>query len=108
VMPVIGQEIGTLAGRNLPAQSALKTGSLATVSSLAGVFHSRDRGPIWFAILNQGYDLDGFRIQQDALLRALETHWGSAPPPSELQPQVKLGQAPYWLGDPQRNQVHAE
>jgi D-alanyl-D-alanine carboxypeptidase/D-alanyl-D-alanine-endopeptidase (penicillin-binding protein 4) len=106
VMPVIGQEIGTLAGRSLPAQSALKTGSLAEVSSLAGVFHSRDRGPIWFAILNQGYDLEGFRAQQDSLLRSLEAHWGSAPPSPALQPKVRLGQDPYQLGDPKRNQAY--
>ena len=106
VMPVMGQEVGTLVGRNLPPQSALKTGSLAEVSSLAGVFHSRDRGPIWFAILNQGSDLEGFRVQQDSLLRTLEAHWGSAPPPPELQPKIKLEQDPYRLGDPQRNQVY--
>ncbi|MDA0265542.1 MAG: D-alanyl-D-alanine carboxypeptidase [Cyanobacteria bacterium] len=108
VMPVMGQEIGTLVGRDLPTQSALKTGTLAEVSSLAGVFYSRDRGPIWFAILNQGYNLDGFRVQQDALLRSLESHWGSASPSPELQPKVKLGQAPYWLGDPKRNQADGE
>ena len=103
VMPVFGQDEGTLIFRELPAQAALKTGTLNTVSSLAGYFPTRDRGPVWFSIQNWGGDLDTLRAQQDALLRALEQHWGPAPPPDTFTPKVIMGQRPYILGDPGRN-----
>jgi D-alanyl-D-alanine carboxypeptidase/D-alanyl-D-alanine-endopeptidase (penicillin-binding protein 4) len=103
VMPVFGQDVGTLVDRRLPDGAALKTGSLAAVSSLAGVFPSATRGPVWFAILNQGYDLEGFRDRQDALLAAIQAQWGPAIAPPSLQPRVQLGQPPYQLGNPQRN-----
>lgn len=102
VMPVFGQDVGTLVDRRLPDQAALKTGSLAAVSSLAGVFPTRDRGLVWFAIVNRGDDLGGLRDRQDALLAALQSHWGTAVS-SQVQPKVQLGQPPYHLGDPQRN-----
>jgi D-alanyl-D-alanine carboxypeptidase/D-alanyl-D-alanine-endopeptidase (penicillin-binding protein 4) len=103
VMPVFGQDEGTLIFRELPQQSALKTGTLNTVSSLAGYFPTRDRGPVWFSIQNWGADLETLRAQQDALLLALEKHWGPAPPPATFKPKVILGQRPYQLGDPSRN-----
>jgi D-alanyl-D-alanine carboxypeptidase/D-alanyl-D-alanine-endopeptidase (penicillin-binding protein 4) len=107
VMPVFGQDVGTLVDRRLPDQAALKTGSLAAVSSLAGVFPTRDRGLVWFAIVNRGYDLEGFRDRQDALLAALQSHWGTTVSP-QVQPKVQLGQPPYHLGDPQRNLPEGE
>ncbi len=103
VMPVFGQDVGTLARRDLPAQSALKTGTLNAVSSLAGYFPTRDRGPVWFSIQNQGYDLGTLRAQQDVLLNALQQHWGVAKAPDDFQTQVFMGEAPYQLGDPKRN-----
>jgi D-alanyl-D-alanine carboxypeptidase/D-alanyl-D-alanine-endopeptidase (penicillin-binding protein 4) len=107
VMPVFGQDVGTLVDRRLPDQAALKTGSLAAVSSLAGVFPTRDRGLVWFAIVNRGYDLEGFRDRQDALLAAIQSHWGTTVSP-QVQPKVQLGQPPYHLGDPQRNLPEGE
>jgi len=103
VMPVFGQDEGTLIYRDLPSQAALKTGTLNTVSSLAGYFPTRDRGPVWFSIQNWGGDLELFRAQQDALLLALQEHWGAAPPPTTFAPKVIMGQPPYVLGDPSRN-----
>lgn len=103
VMPVFGQDEGTLIYRDLPTQSALKTGTLNAVSSLAGFFPTQDRGPVWFSIQNQGFGVDLFRAQQDALLAALEQHWGQAAAPENLTPKVILGQPPYRLGDPSRN-----
>jgi D-alanyl-D-alanine carboxypeptidase/D-alanyl-D-alanine-endopeptidase (penicillin-binding protein 4) len=103
VMPVFGQDEGTLIYRDLPSQAALKTGTLNTVSSLAGYFPTRDRGPVWFSIQNWGGDLELFRAQQDALLLALQEHWGAAPPPTTFAPKVIMGQPPYVLGDPGRN-----
>ena len=103
VMPVFGQDEGTLIFRELPSQSALKTGTLATVSSLAGVFPTRDRGPVWFSIQNRGSNIELLRAQQDALLLALEQHWGKDLPPDYLQSKVIMGKAPHQLGDPNRN-----
>lgn len=103
VMPVFGQDVGTLAYRQLPRQAALKTGTLNTVSSLAGFFPTRDRGPVWFSIQNQGNGIELLRAQQDALLQSLAQHWGTAPSPTALQPKVLMGQLPYQLGDPERN-----
>jgi hypothetical protein len=37
---------------------------------------TRTHGPVWFALINQGDDVGGFRGQQDALLQALIHHWG--------------------------------
>lgn len=105
VMPVFGQDEGTLVYRELPHQSALKTGTLNTVSSLAGYFPTRDRGPVWFTIQNWGGDLELLRAQQDALLLTLQQHWGAAPPPETFAPKVFMGQEPYRLGDPNRNQM---
>ena len=107
VMPVFGQDEGTLIFRELPNQAALKTGTLNTVSSLAGYFPTRDRGPVWFSIQNWGGDLERLRAQQDALLLALQQHWGDAPPPETFTPKVFMDQAPYVLGDPGRNLVIA-
>jgi D-alanyl-D-alanine carboxypeptidase/D-alanyl-D-alanine-endopeptidase (penicillin-binding protein 4) len=103
VMPVFGQDEGTLIFREMPPQAAVKTGTLNTVSSLAGYFPTRDRGPVWFSIQNTGSDLETLRARQDALLLALEQHWGKAAPADAFQPQVVLGQRPYVLGDASRN-----
>jgi serine-type D-Ala-D-Ala carboxypeptidase/endopeptidase (penicillin-binding protein 4) len=104
VLPVAGEDVGTLAERQLPLRSALKTGTLAEVSALAGVIPTAQRGPVWFTIINAGWDLDGFRRHQDDLLNQVQSHWGQADAPSSLQPKVRLTQSPYQLGDPNRNQ----
>lgn len=103
VMPVFGQDEGTLIYRELPESAALKTGTLNTVSSLAGFFPTRDRGPVWFSIQNRGGDIAFLRAQQDVLLSSLEQHWGQAAAPEPLQARVLLGQAPHQLGNPSRN-----
>jgi D-alanyl-D-alanine carboxypeptidase/D-alanyl-D-alanine-endopeptidase (penicillin-binding protein 4) len=59
----------------------VKTGTLRHVAALAGVILTRTHGPVWFALLNQGSNLWGFRTQQDALLQYLIAHWGAAAPP---------------------------
>ncbi|NJM85606.1 MAG: D-alanyl-D-alanine carboxypeptidase, partial [Leptolyngbyaceae cyanobacterium RM2_2_21] len=65
----------------------------------------RDRGLVWFAILNQGGNLEGLRQGQDDLLRAMQQHWGSPPAlPDALVPTVDFEQDAYRLGNPQRNQ----
>ncbi len=103
--PIAGEDQGTLAFRNLPDQAALKTGTLATVSTLAGVFPSRDRGPVWFAILNRGGNLDSLRQRQDQLLQQLQMHWGVAEASPMLRSQLRFNQGAYRLGDPERSET---
>lgn len=104
VLPVAGEDVGTLVERQLPLKSAVKTGTLSEVSALAGVIPTEQRGPVWFTIINAGWDLDGFRRHQDDLLNQVQSHWGQAEAPGSLQPKVRLTQSPYQLGDPSRNQ----
>lgn len=78
VLPVAGRDRGgTLQYRNFPNQTLLKTGTLNGVSALAGILPTRDRGRIWFAILNNNGDILEFRRQQDALLQAVTQTLGN-------------------------------
>ncbi|MBD2259840.1 D-alanyl-D-alanine carboxypeptidase [Pseudanabaena sp. FACHB-2040] len=104
VLPIAGEDVGTLVARRLPLKSGLKTGTLAEVSALAGFIPTEERGPVWFTIINWGWDLDGLRRHQDELLNEIQTHWGVADAPSMFQPKVRLTQSPYQLGDPSRNE----
>lgn len=83
LFPISGTDGGTLEDRNVPAGSVVKTGTLWNVSALGGVLPTRDRGLVWFAILNGGGDdIWGFRDRQDKLLQQLSNQWGK--PPSVL------------------------
>ncbi|MGJ3249536.1 MAG: D-alanyl-D-alanine carboxypeptidase [Elainellaceae cyanobacterium] len=105
LFPVVGRDIGTLKGRNLPAHSAVKTGTLAVVSSLAGVIPTGDRDLVWFAILNRGPDLDQLRGEQDSLLNALSAGWSIPTALSEaITPNIASGEQTQ-LGNPSRNHV---
>ena len=80
LFPVSGQDHrGTLQTRHIPANTVIKTGTLNDVSALAGVMPTRDRGLVWFAIINRGSDLQGFRAGQDQLLQQLLRQWRVAP-----------------------------
>ena len=84
LFPISGRDGGTLEDRNVPAGSVVKTGSLWNVSALGGVLPTRDRGLVWFAILNGGGDyIWGFRDEQDNLLHDLLKQWNKpqSPPP---------------------------
>jgi serine-type D-Ala-D-Ala carboxypeptidase/endopeptidase (penicillin-binding protein 4) len=98
IFPVAGREHrGTMQARKLPVGTAIKTGTLNTVSALAGRMFTRDRGQVWFSIINWGGDVEGFRVQQDELLGRLAQGWGPSP-------TVKAGPASEdaLLGDPNR------
>lgn len=86
VFAVVGQDTGILETRNLPTQTVTKSGSLDAVSALAGAFSTRQKGVVWFVVMNGGgANLDGFRAEQEALLRSLVGQWGTAQAaPSEL------------------------
>ncbi|GAB4146171.1 MAG: D-alanyl-D-alanine carboxypeptidase [Cyanobacteria bacterium J069] len=105
LFPVVGRERGTLGDRRIPPGTPVKTGTLDRVSSLAGALPTRDRGVVWFAIIDIGTaDLSSVRAEQDRLLQALVGHWGEAAPvPPELQPSDRLPIYQQQLGDPARN-----
>ena len=105
LFPVAGRDGGTLLDRNIPSLAAVKTGTLNEVSALAGAIPTRDRGVIWFALINRGWDLDGFRQQQDVLLQQVIDVWNPvAIAPDELRPDNTPNPAEL-LGASDRTQV---
>ncbi|MBS0018357.1 MAG: D-alanyl-D-alanine carboxypeptidase [Arthrospira sp. SH-MAG29] len=78
LLPVSGRDLGTLEYRRIPPHSAVKTGSLFDVSALAGAIPTRDRGVVWFAIINRATGLDALRDDQDWLLQQLVNYWGAS------------------------------
>lgn len=103
VLPVVGQDIGTLVDRRLPPTAAVKTGSLAEVSALAGMVPTATQGPVWFAILNRGWNITDLRTQQDNLVLAIQEHWGAAQVTADLTPKVRMQEGEFRYGDPRRN-----
>jgi D-alanyl-D-alanine carboxypeptidase/D-alanyl-D-alanine-endopeptidase (penicillin-binding protein 4) len=100
LFPVGGRDRdGTMQFREIPYGIALKTGTLAQVSALAGMIPTKERGPVWFAIINSGSDIERFRQQQDRLLQQLATHWELVP----TSPNSPI--SPVFLGDPSRNSI---
>ncbi|WP_017301467.1 D-alanyl-D-alanine carboxypeptidase [Nodosilinea nodulosa] len=108
LLPVSGEDAGTLRDRRLPPTAAVKTGSLSEVSALAGMVPTAEKGPVWFAILNKGWDIPDLRSQQDQLIQAIQAHWGVAEAPADLRPKIHLQTGSFRYGDPDRNQVAQE
>lgn len=104
VLPVAGEDVGTLIDRRMPTKSAVKTGSLAEVSALAGMVPTAEKGPVWFAIINRGWAISDLRVQQDFLLQAMQDHWGKADVPPAMEPKVRMQEGDYRYGDPARIQ----
>jgi serine-type D-Ala-D-Ala carboxypeptidase/endopeptidase (penicillin-binding protein 4) len=87
VFTIVGQDEGILHERKIPALSVVKSGSLNAVSTLAGALPTQQQGTVWFVIMNGGDNLEGFRADQEALLRTFSNQWGAAPRlPPELSP----------------------
>ena len=104
IFPVSGADGGTIEDRRIPGNAVVKTGSLAVVSALAGALPTKNRGVVWFSLLNYGNGLDNLRSRQDQVLTALERQWGRADElPPELITTVNIGVDPYRFGDPRRN-----
>ncbi|MFH7243352.1 MAG: D-alanyl-D-alanine carboxypeptidase [Spirulina sp.] len=103
VLPVAGEDVGTLIDRRLPATAAVKTGTLAEVSALAGMVPTADKGPVWFAIINRGWAIPDLRVQQDQLVQAIQAHWGTATVPATMTTKVRMQTEDYRYGDPRRN-----
>ena len=107
LFPVAGYDRnGTMLHRHIPGATAVKTGTLRDVSALAGVMPTRDRGLVWFAIINRGSDITGLRAGQDKFLQALSQQWGiaSESPKLVLPSPVSYSNARR-LGDQNRNQI---
>jgi D-alanyl-D-alanine carboxypeptidase/D-alanyl-D-alanine-endopeptidase (penicillin-binding protein 4) len=105
LFPVAGRDRrGTMQTRHIPAATVVKTGTLNDVSALAGVMPTRDRGLVWFAILNRGTDLGGLRAKQDSLLQRLLHQWRSPTLPTALIPH-SVGSNSSQLGASGRNEI---
>lgn len=97
LFPVAGvDKKGTVEYRNLPYGIPIKTGTLSTVSALAGVIPTSERNNVYFVVINYGSDIEDLRRKQDVLLRNLEQHWTLKP----LLPQNSINIS---FGDMQRN-----
>lgn len=84
---IVGQDEGILNQRQIPRFSVVKSGSLNYVSALAGALPTQTQGSVWFVIMNGGSNLEGFRVQQEALLTQFVSQWGSVTAlPPELSP----------------------
>lgn len=84
---IVGQDDGILNQRKIPSLAVVKSGSLNTVSALAGALPTQQKGTIWFATMNGGSDLEGFRAQQETLLQDFINEWGAVSTlPEELKP----------------------
>ncbi len=83
---VVGQDTGILDGRKLPNLTVTKSGSLDEVSALAGAVPTSKKGIVWFVVMNGGgANLEGFRSEQESLMRSLVNQWGTTNiPPAEL------------------------
>ena len=98
-LPTAGRDVvGTVQGRDLPTGTTIKTGTLNNVSALAGVIPTRNRGNVYFSIINYGSQIEYFRQQQDLLLNQLAQTWQLMPNSFDLTRENK-----WYLGDPQRN-----
>ena len=86
ILPVAGQDVGTLARRFTSSdyRGAVigKTGTLPNtdggVSTLAGFVYTRDRGVLVFAIFNNKGNVNAARHLQDSLLQELISESGGA------------------------------
>ena len=107
LFPVAGRDRkGTLYARGIPAGSAVKTGTLRDVSALAGVMPTRDRGLVWFAIINRGSNVPKLRKQQDQLLQNSLQQWGTAIDlPEDITPSPLMNRSENQIGSPARNEI---
>ena len=104
VLPVSGIDSGTLLHRlDGPGERGVVAGKTGTygdygASALAGAYRSRERGVVYFAVLNHGVPVPQARERQDAFARALLQEL-----PGEPWPYVR-NEAPAFT----RAQVQAE
>jgi serine-type D-Ala-D-Ala carboxypeptidase/endopeptidase (penicillin-binding protein 4) len=76
IFTVIGQDESVLNQRSLPKQAVLKSGTLDTVSALAGALPTQ-QGVVWFALMNNDGDVEAFRKRQETFLGSLDQALGT-------------------------------
>jgi serine-type D-Ala-D-Ala carboxypeptidase/endopeptidase (penicillin-binding protein 4) len=94
---------GSMLDRKMPLGTTVKTGTLNEVSALTGALPTRDRGLVWFTIINHGTQIVQLRQQQDHLLQTLLTNWGQ--PSTTPWGIARHNTTPPYLGDPKRNEI---
>ncbi len=94
---------GSMLDRKMPIGTTVKTGTLNEVSALTGALPTRDRGLVWFTIINRGTQIPQLRQQQDRLLQTLQTNWGQ--PTVSPWGIARHNMTPPYLGDPERNEI---
>lgn len=77
IFAVIGTDPGVHNERPLPQKSVIKSGTLNSVSSLAGALPTENQGVIWFAVINGEGNVDQFRAKQETLLQTFMQSWGT-------------------------------
>lgn len=83
ILPVAGVDAGTLERRFTDVYRGsvvAKTGTLSSVSALAGVAYTRQRGPLLFVIYNHGGNAHRFRSAQDETIKKVITLYGGPAP----------------------------
>jgi D-alanyl-D-alanine carboxypeptidase/D-alanyl-D-alanine-endopeptidase (penicillin-binding protein 4) len=83
MLPVAGVDAGTLQRRYTDAFRGSivgKTGTLSSVSALAGVAYTRGRGRLLFVIYNRGGSTYRFRAAQDETMKKVITFFGGPAP----------------------------
>ena len=83
ILPIAGIDAGTLQRRFTDAfrgSVVAKTGTLNSVSALAGVAYTRSKGPVLFVIYNRGGSTYSFRAVQDETLKKIITLFGGPAP----------------------------
>ena len=107
IFPVASRDrVGTMQDRSLPQGIAIKTGTLDRVSALAGVIPVSEDRRVWFAVINNGWQIKQFRQQQDELLQELSNYWHLEPLGRSCSACFNRSQSlGIYLGDPDRNQI---
>ena len=83
MLPIAGIDEGTLKRRFTDAYRGSvvgKTGTLSSVSALAGIAYTRGKGPLLFVIYNRGGSSASFRNVQDETLKKIITLYGGPAP----------------------------
>ncbi len=99
ILPVAGVDDGTLHDRlNSAADSGRVVGKTGTfgdygASALIGAIATRDRGTVYFAILNHGVPVRAARRRQDAFVHALLAKLNSKPWPYQRDPRPAVARA---------------
>jgi serine-type D-Ala-D-Ala carboxypeptidase/endopeptidase (penicillin-binding protein 4) len=85
IFTIVGTDESVLDQRSLPKQSVLKSGTLDTVSALAGTLTTQKLGTIWFAVVNNDGNVETFRSLQEQLLGTLQQSLGEVSAPSAVK-----------------------